>query len=715
MSGAAPGRQFPWSLLPQAAGPLDGKGSANAIWQDRRLLKRSWNDLGESSKSPTILIPGDHVGTNAVSSALSRLAWYRGRLAAMSSPEIFHRLVETAAKHTGRRRSGGWGAIEPSGPLAVIPGIRSRIIACPPELSALIRTEADRVRAGSFCFLGARWPMPSAIPPDPTFWRIDPDSGEPFAQWDAYTFDISFRHGISTREMKRVWELNRLQFLVPVAADAALKNHDQSALLSGMVKSWMAGNPPFRGPSWISGVELALRVISVALALSIVGVDGLDGATRKAALRFFFAHLDWINRFPSLHSSANNHRIAELAGLIVGLIMAPGFPGAVALRENSWRALLAEIDRQIHPDGVGAEQSPGYTAFSIELFLLAATTVGRDRRLPTATLDRLSAWAEHSLWLMDRAAHVPAIGDFDDCRAIATTQAPEPRYVASIVAAVSSRIGRPDLAPPAKEPGIRDAILGSGKTSPAQRVGLRSFTRGGYSVIRSRHDNSAVLTFDHGPIGYLSIAAHGHADTLSIWLSIGNQPVLVDAGTYLYHSNRKLRHLFRDTPTHNTLSLDGIGSSRTSGPFNWASKANARLLSSESSPVARVVAEHDGYVAQYGVKHRRTVEFDGASRFTLVDELLGPPTDRRVAVSFLLDPACMATIEPDCRAVLITHNNRPLVRMESVGPLRPGVVHGDEATGLGWLSPFFGLRVPTDQILFEGILCEPSTVTIGVL
>lgn len=648
-------------------------------------------------------------------SVLRRLAWYRGRLAAMSAAEIVHRLVETANKQAARRHNGGWGAVEPFGPLAAIPGIRSRIVASAPHLSAVITREADDIRAGRFCLLGARWPTPSSIPPAPEFWRVDPGAGEPFPQWDAYAFDISFRHGISTREIKRVWELNRLQFLVPLAVDAVLKNHNESELLAGMTKSWMAGNPPFRGPSWNSGIELALRIISVAVALSIIGVDCLDSVTCRAALRFFFAHLDWIRRFPSLNSSANNHRIAELAGLIVGSTMAPGFPGAVELRENSWRALLAEIDQQIHPDGVGAEQSPGYSAFSIELLLVAATALGRAGGLPAATVDRLSAWSEHSLWLMDADAKVPAIGDFDDCRAIATTQAPEPRYVASIVAAVSACVGRLDLVPPAKDPSIRDAILGSAKVSPAQPVGMRSFASGGYSVIRSGHKDPIVLTFDHGPIGYRSIAAHGHADTLSIWLSVGSQPVIVDPGTYLYHSNRNLRDLFRDTAAHNSLSLDGVGSSRPTGPFNWASKANARLISSEGAPITRVVAEHDGYVAQYGVRHRRTVEFDNASQFTITDELLGAPSDGRVTVSFLLDPTCRSTVEPDRSGVLITRDNLQFIRVASAGPLRARVVHGDNATGRGWSSPSFGVLMPTDQILFEGQLRKPSIITICVL
>lgn len=634
----------------------------------------------------------------------------------MSAAEIVHRLVETANKQTARWHSGGWEGVESFGPLTTIPGIRSRIIASSSDLSALISCEADNVRAGRFCLLGERWPKPSLIPPDPWFWRIDPEDGEPFPQWDSYAFDISVRHGISTRDMKPIAELNRLQFLVPLTADALVKKQHEFVLLAGMIRSWMAGNPPFRGPSWIYGIDVALRIISVAVTLSMLGADRLDDDTRSVALRFFFAHLDWIKRFPSLHSSANNHRIAELAGLVVGSIMAPGFPDAEALRENSWRALLAEIDQQIHPDGVGAEQSPSYTAFSIELFLVAATALGREGSLPATTVDRLSAWSEYSLWLMDADAKVPAIGDCDDCRVIATTQAPEPRYVASVVAAVSNCVGRPDLAPPAKDLSIRDVILGSAAIAPAQRVGMRSFRMGGYSIIRSRHKDPAVLTFDHGPIGYLSIAAHGHADALSIWLSVGSQPVIVDAGTYLYGPNREVRDQFRDTAVHNTLSLFGTGSSRPSGPFNWASKANARLISSETSPITRVVADHDGYVGQYDARHRRTVEFDDVSRFTIIDELVGVPTNRSVTVSFLIDPSCQSTVEPDRSGVLITRSNLQLVRIASAGPLKARVVRGDQATGLGWLSPSYRVRVPTDQILFEGHLRDTtSTITIEVL
>ena len=323
------------------------------------------------------------------------------------------------------------------------------------------------------------------------------------------------------------------------------------------------------------------------------------------------------------------------------------FRGADDLREESWRDLLIEIDRQIYPDGVGAEQAPDYTAFAIELFLVAAACLRKTARLAGGHSRSAFGLGRALLVAHGHRFEGTAIGDWDDCRVIATTQAHEPRYVASIVSAVAGCIGRPDLASPARDPSIRDVLLGSAGVSSIQRAGLRSFPTGGYSVIRGKGKAPAVLTFDHGPVGYLSIAAHGHADTLAVWLSIGDQPVFVDAGTYLYHSSRALRDAFRDTAVHNTLTLGGLASSRPSGLFNWATKANARCIAVEDGPIARVVAEHDGYVARFGLRHRRTVEFDGASRIAITDELLGASDDREVTVSFLLDPACEATLERD--------------------------------------------------------------------
>ena len=153
-------------------------------------------------------------------------------------------------------------------------------------------------------------------------------------------------------------------------------------MVGGLVRSWMEGNHPFRGLNWSSGIELALRVISVALcSLSIIGVERLDEESRRQPSNFSRACLlaEAISLASFLGEQSSNCRACRADR------RHDDGAGHSAARRNcaksSWRDLLAEIDRQIYPDGVGAEQAPAYTAFAIELFLVAAARSRKTARL----------------------------------------------------------------------------------------------------------------------------------------------------------------------------------------------------------------------------------------------------------------------------------------------------------------------------------------------
>src|SRR3546814_9740957 len=93
------------------------------------------------------------------------------------------------------------------------------------------------------------------------------------------------------------------------------------------------------------------------------------------------------------------------------------------------------------------------------------------------------------------------------------------------------------------------------KPGPAP-VGIRTFRDGGYTVVREPSARGEfLLVLDHGPLGYLSIAAHGHADALAIWLHLAGCPVIVDAGTYLYHSGGAWRDHRSEEHTSELQSL----------------------------------------------------------------------------------------------------------------------------------------------------------------
>ena len=108
------------------------------------------------------------------------------------------------------------------------------------------------------------------------------------------------------------------------------------------------------------------------------------------------------------------------------------------------------------------------------------------------------------------------------------------------------------------------------------------------------------------------------------------------------------------------------------------------------------------------------MDFDGISRFSITDELLGVSEGQAVTISLLLHPTCEATFERD-GALLIAVTGLPLVRLVSTGPLVADIIRGDASSNLGWISPSFGVRVPTDQIVFKGTLSEPSTIAVNLL
>jgi len=140
---------------------------------------------------------------------------------------------------------------------------------------------------------------------------------------------------------------------------------------------------------------------------------------------------------------------------------------------------------------------------------------------------------------------------------------------------------------------------------------------------RSRPDEIFCIA-DAGPLGFLSIAAHGHADALSFTMSVAGKRVLVDPGTGTYFADKSRREYFRGTRAHNTITVGGAHQSEYRGPFLWSHKATCvvREWKPEDSG-GLLVAEHDGYLRlQPGVIHRRQLRLQQEA-LTVDDELLG--------------------------------------------------------------------------------------------
>lgn len=610
-----------------------------------------------------------------------RLGWYINRLRSMEPAEVIHRLGEAVRKRASKGRHEGWARYPANPSLPTLPGLRERIAPADAATRAAIASAAAATLEGRYSVLGHDWPQrdpTDLFPAD--LWRFDPVTGGKWPGAEFYALDIDFRRNGTRGDIKYVWEINRLQFLVPLAADALLTGNPAAlAAIEAAIANWHAANPPFRGVAWASGIEVALRAISLIVTASLVG-DRLGPPTRQQIGEILTASAFWLPRFPSKFSSANNHLVAELAGeYLIGLAHGAEPRAARA-------ALIAEIDRQIFPDGSGAEQTPTYAAFTVELALLSAFAAREaGAPFPESFNRRINAFAG----FVDSLGNpTPALGDDDEGRVL-TLGGDEPNYARSVASSIAGHLRVPGVTTPPGD--LRSAIFGRPSATSPSPAGLTTFADGGLSVWRGAlAGREAILTFDHGPLGYLSIAAHGHADALAVTLSLDGKLVLVDPGTYLYGSGGAWRDWFRGTPAHNTLNLYGHSQSRIAGPFNWSHKANAQLL-------GPLHASHDGYAKQFGVTHERRIE-PQSDGFAIADRLTGGTEEAELV--FQLAPDLDCWIEGD--TAFVQRAGAPVMTLHFPSPAIAAARGGESPGPGGWVAPRFGEKLPADRIVWRG-------------
>ena len=109
--------------------------------------------------------------------------------------------------------------------------------------------------------------------------------------------------------------------------------------------------------------------------------------------------------------------------------------------------------------------------------------------------------------------------------------------------------------------------LGKDKTWPVL------YPHGGYSILKQ---GVLHVIFDVGPLGYTSLAAHGHADSLSFCLAIGTDWWIVDPGTFCYHDQqawfiRFYPSMYSSANNHLIGELTGLWVAAQ--VFNWGTES----------------------------------------------------------------------------------------------------------------------------------------------
>jgi len=614
------------------------------------------------------------------------------------------------ASHFSRR--------EPRFPLnpRVLPDIVQRVRARFPHAADDARRHADRIVEGSYDLLGYDGIQFGATPA----WHRDPVHGRkaPSAYWSSIRY-LNRRYG----DHKIIWEINRHQHWLTLARAYHLTGDRRYRdTLTGQLESWMIANPPYRGVNWASMLELGLRAISWTWALHFLAaaadgddpwiVDLLLGVDRQ---------LQHVENNLSRYFSPNTHLLGEALSLYVVSAALPELRGSARRLELGRHLLIDELDRQVNADGGHAELSAHYHRYATDFYLLATLTARVIHDPAAATFEAGSRkLAAYLRTIADDDGRLPLIGD-DDGGRLFPLCAREPFDCRDTLATAAAILRDPSLL----VSDVPEEVFWLCGMLPVEDLAWHprpwpstALPESGYYVSRTaNHDH---LVFDAGRHGFLN-GGHAHADALSLVLTVGGRPLLVDSGTATYTMDAALRDRFRTTAMHNTVVVNGRSQSEPGGPFQWRTTADARApVWVAGTTFDYVEGNHDAYAP---VVHSRSVLALHGFGWLVIDHVLGDGAARADAL-WHLHPGWTALQEHG--RTLLRHRDGSVlpiassVPLEILGPGAPG--------GLAAYAPVYGrverstcLRARVERLLpftfatfVAGDQCANAEPGIGV-
>ncbi len=583
----------------------------------------------------------------------------------------------------------------------------------PDEVEAIVR-EADDICHHEFRLLGCE-KISFGKEIDWHFSRGKQDVRRlPWFKINCLDFDAVGDH-------KLVWELNRHQHLVTLAKAWVLTSNPKYVNeLTTQWCSWQKANPYPLGINWASTLEVGFRSLSWLWVRSLLGDCAEIPETFRTDLSLGL-HLNGrhIERYLSTYFSPNTHLLGEAVALFFIGILCPEIPASRRWRDLGWKILLRESERQVRPDGVYFEQALYYHVYALDFFLHARILAGENGTAIPKQFDDVLKRMLDVVQALSVSGAIEGFGDDDGGRVF------NPRrncveHMADPLAIGASLYGSTYAGTKLTEESIwlfgEKAIQSLANRPHALVAASQGLTAGGIYLMNDFSPFPQQLMIDAGPMGAGS-CGHGHADALSIRLSVNGRRFLTDPGTYSYVSKAEDRNYFRGTGAHNTIRVDGLDQAIPRGPFAWNSipQVNAEAWINGQT-FDFFLGSHDGYGLSSLALHQRLV-FHVKGRVWLVSDFVEGRGNHLLESFWHFAPEIAVAKAGD---VVIADNPNPGESKDKTGLAfvldRNSDWRSDIATG--FVSPAYGARQAAPLLRFStkteisercGILLIPRT------
>jgi hypothetical protein len=629
---------------------------------------------------------------------MSSITWFFNRLRGMSFPELGYRLHQQLLRFGEQF---GWHQPIPVDVAAVDLNLFSEH---PPDLGFIEKNSGLKAeilrRAENSCQHRFKiFSAPEVCLGSPIDWQRDFQTGN---RWPLKFYGKLSYRSRAAGSSKWIMELNRhTHFFWLGQAYLLTRQKKYAHEILNQMQGWVDQNPYLRGIHWYSGLEMALRLIAWSWALNCLEPELGDKKAFSGIFQALLNQAQFIFRHRVKYSSANNHLIGEATGLLVASFLFP--KQSTGWRETALQILETEIEKQILPDGMSAEQSTHYLGFVLEFYLVAGIILcRRQQELPEKILSRLTRAAELLHPLRDANGTLPVIGDGDDSFVFFQNVAFS--HFDSMLNGIGILTGKRELCA-GNWPNDLKSFFWLGwhpnhtrfqklPSQPYKPPGSRLLAESGYALLESTARGKQRLMFDCGPLGMPPLCAHGHADALSIQLVLENTPVLIDPGTYNYYDQLTWKNYFRGTSAHNTICVDRQDQSEIASYFVWRNQAPTKICHWQTAAnFDWVIAEQTGYQRlRQPVIHRRHIFYLRDHYWIVSDQLFGHG-QHIFEQNFHFAPEGRLRRQNE---IFIWENTTTQLRLAPVwgNDLNLQIHEGCLNPIRGWISPAFHQKIP---------------------
>ncbi len=512
--------------------------------------------------------------------------------------------------------------------------------------------------------------------------------------------DIDWDHNPGTDHW--VHDLNRFTYLnTLIRATTATGDEKYARKAAQLVLDWVDKNPVTRSWFWRPGVRVWDMPNGAWRSYLNITIHTQRWAELFEEFVRFWTPRQLLRVLKSIHDQlgylelviptmTNNWVVIGADGILGTAVRLPELRDRRHWIDYAWDKMAEAADRQVLPDGVQFELTPGYHCVVVRLFCHAMAVCRETGIDVTAKIENVTArMLDYQMQTITPDDHLLPFNDTDPGSAPG---------VRRLLAEEGTLHGRRDW--------LYVGTRGEEGTPPS--VLSQAFEYGGVYVMRTGWTaGSTYLAFDGGPWGY----SHQHDDRLGFWLSAHGRPLLIDPGRYLYDSNNPFSRdkYLNTTRAHNTITVDGESQADRHFRETWQPKdrlADNTWLVNDT--FQRVAGSHKlGYGKDGGIRveHRRSITFWPPNVFLVLDRLTGDG-EHEVQSRLHFYPGDVVNTGDVWHTTRADANIAVLPIMEA--PFEAGVVKGQLDPTFGWYSERVNQIEPSPTL----IVCARSQLPL---